>query len=148
MDPPPRDPSTGAKGSALLRLARRVIFAAQPRAGAEAARTAKRTMMTAHRDLKRIIHERQKKTGESYTTARVHVMRERAALLGLETDAPAPEPVRVDAVVLKVNQHSVRVRTLDEDSQVTFRSGDVWDAAPGHLVTLVTERRWTWRGDA
>ena len=38
MDPPPQDPSTGAKGSALLRLARRVIFAAQPRAGAEAAR--------------------------------------------------------------------------------------------------------------
>jgi len=34
--------------------------------------------MTAHRDLKRIIRERQSKTGESYTAARVHVMRERA----------------------------------------------------------------------
>jgi hypothetical protein len=35
--------------------------------------------MTAHRDLKRIIRERQSKTGESYTAARVHVMHECAA---------------------------------------------------------------------
>jgi hypothetical protein len=39
--------------------------------------------MTAHRDLKRIIRERQSKTGESYSAARVHVMRERATLHGL-----------------------------------------------------------------
>jgi hypothetical protein len=39
--------------------------------------------MTAHRDLKRIIRERRSKTGESYSAARVHVMRERATLLGL-----------------------------------------------------------------
>jgi len=38
--------------------------------------------MTTHRDLKRIIRERQSKTGESYTAARSHVMRERATLLG------------------------------------------------------------------
>ena len=37
MDPPPLDPSTGAKGSRLPRLAGRVNFAAQPRAGAWAA---------------------------------------------------------------------------------------------------------------
>jgi hypothetical protein len=36
-DPPPQDPWIGAKGSSLLRLAGRVIFAAQPRAGAKAA---------------------------------------------------------------------------------------------------------------
>lgn len=108
--------------------------------------------MTVHRDLKRIVRERQKKTGEPYTTARAHVMRDRAALLGLETDAPTTtEPVRVDAVILKVNQQSARVRILGEDGQVTFRSGDVWGVVPvvpGHLVTLVIERRWTWRGDA
>lgn len=64
-------------------------------------------------------------------------------------DAPtATEPVRVDAVVLKVNQQSARVRILGEEGQVTFRSGDVWGVVPGHLVTLVIERRWTWRGDA
>ena len=108
--------------------------------------------MTAHRDLKKIIRERQKKTGESYTAARTHVMRDRAELLGLEADVPtATEPVRVDAVVLKVNQQSARVRILGEEGQVTFRSGEVWGVvpvAPGHLVTLVVEKRWTWRDDA
>jgi tetratricopeptide (TPR) repeat protein len=79
-------------------------------------------------------------------------MRERAALLGTTGDAPAvAAPVRVDAVVLKVNQQSARVRILGEEGHVTFRSGDVWGVAPvvpGHLVTLVIARRWTWRGDA
>ena len=60
--------------------------------------------MTAHRDLKRIIRDRQGKTGESYTAARAHVMRERAELLGLGADEPgAAPPARVDAAVLKVN---------------------------------------------
>ena len=105
--------------------------------------------MTAHRDLKTIIRERQKKTSEAYSAARAHVMRDRAALLGLEADAPTTaELVRVDAVVLKVNQQSARVRILGEEGQVTFRAGDVWGVVPGHLVTLVIERRWAWRGDA
>ena len=56
--------------------------------------------MTRKRDLKRIIRERQSKTGESYTTARIHVMRERTVLLGH------------DAAVLKVNQQSARVRIV------------------------------------
>ena len=107
--------------------------------------------MTAHRDLKRIIRQRQQKTGEAYTAARSHVMRERAALLGQQADAPTTTtPVRADAVVLKVNRQSARVRFLGEEGQVTFRSGDVaWPVpvAAGHLVTLVVERRWTWRGD-
>ena len=34
--------------------------------------------MTAQKDLKRFIRARQQKTGESYTTARMHVVRERA----------------------------------------------------------------------
>jgi hypothetical protein len=105
--------------------------------------------MTAHRDLKKIIRERQAKTGESYTAARAHVMRDRAALLGEPADGtPSAEPAaRVDAVVLKINQQSARVRILGEQGEVTFRSGDVWGVVPGHLVTLVIERRWTWRGD-
>lgn len=105
--------------------------------------------MTAHRDLKRIIRDRQKKTGESYTTARARVMRERAALLGLHDDAAeSATPVRADAAVLKVNQQSARVRLLGEEGQVTFRSRDVWEVVPGHLVTLVIEKRWTWHDDA
>ncbi len=56
--------------------------------------------------------------------------------------------IRIDAVVLKANRQSARVRILGEDGQVTFRSGDVWDVVSGHLVTLAIDRRWTWRGDA
>jgi hypothetical protein len=105
--------------------------------------------MTAHRDLKRIIRDRQLKTGESYTAARIHVMLDRAALLGLDSEPPATaQPGRLDAVVLKVNRQSARVRILGEGGQVTFRSGDTWDIVPGHLVTLIVERRWTWRDDA
>jgi len=105
--------------------------------------------MTAHRDLKRIIRERQRKTLESYTAARAHVLRGRAALLGLATEpSPTTGPRRVDAVVLKVNRQSARVRILGEEAPVTFRSGEVCAVVPAHLVTLVVERRWTWRGDA
>ena len=85
--------------------------------------------MTVHKDLKRIIRERQGKTGESYTTARGHVVRERAALGGAEPDAlETQEPVRVDAVVLKVNQGSARVRILG----VPFGSGEI---ATGELFS-------------
>jgi len=104
--------------------------------------------MTAHRDLKKIIRERQSKTGESYTAARVHVMRERAALPGLAAPEPiAEEPLRIDAAVLKINRQSARVRVSGESGQLTFRSGDVYQVVPGHLVTLVIEKRWTWKGD-
>lgn len=104
--------------------------------------------MTVQRDLKRITRQRQKKTGESYTAARVHVLREQAALLGEQAGDPsAHRPERVEAVVLKVNQQSARVRVLGADGTVTFRSRDVWDVVPGHLVTLAVEKRWTWRGD-
>lgn len=105
--------------------------------------------MTAHRDLKRIIRERQQKTGESYAAARIHVMRERAAVLGQDDPGPAAEePLRLDAAVLKMNQRSVRVRVLSEAGQITFRSPDMWRVPPGQVVTLVIEKRWTWKGDA
>ena len=45
--------------------------------------------MTTKRDLKSIIRERQHKTGESYTAARVHVMRERAQRLGIPDEPHA-----------------------------------------------------------
>jgi len=104
----------------------------------------------AHRDLKRIIRERQRKTGEAYTTARAQVNRERARLLGLAPDEMTtkkrPEPV--DAAVLKINRTSARLRILADKQEVTLRSGDIWKIVPGHLVTLLIDRRWTWRGDA
>jgi hypothetical protein len=77
------------------------------------------------------------------------VLRERAALLGLESAASVlSRPLRAEAAVLKVNQQSARIRLLGEDGQLTFRSRDVWKAVPGHLVTLVIEKRWTRRDDA
>lgn len=106
--------------------------------------------MTIQRDLKSIIRERQKKTGESYTAARAHVLRERAEFLGssAESERPAFVPVSaVEAIILKVNRQSARVRLLGEERQLTFRSGDVWNVVPGHIVTLAIGRQWSWRGD-
>ncbi|MBI5547432.1 MAG: hypothetical protein HY901_26415 [Deltaproteobacteria bacterium] len=102
--------------------------------------------MTAHKDLKNIIRERQSKTGESYMAARVHVLRARTELLGLpEGLAPSEQRERVDAIVLKVNRRSVRVRIPSENAQVTFRSSASSEVVPGHVVTLVVRKRWTWR---
>lgn len=102
--------------------------------------------MTAQRNLKQIIRDRQHKTGESYTAAR-------AQILASGPRPPTPSPqidagMRREAVILKVNRESARVRVPGEAGQITFRSPDVWEAVPGHLATLLIERRWTWRGDA
>lgn len=104
--------------------------------------------MTAFRDLKKIVRARQLKTGESYTTARAHVVRERDRLLGIDPDAPAAAAERVEAAVLKVDRSTARVRIAGEAGEVTFRSLDVWDVVPGHLVTLAIARRWTFGGAA
>jgi tetratricopeptide (TPR) repeat protein len=131
--------------------------------------------MTSKRDLKSITRERQRKTGESYTAARVHVMRERAHLLGIPDEsslltphasevpapeAPATEPLalgtpatrpqaRVEAVVLKVGTMSTaRIRIQGETEQVTLRSRDVFALAPGQIIALRIEKRWKHRGDA
>lgn len=100
--------------------------------------------MTAQRDLKNLIRARQAKTGESYTTAGQHILRERAVLLGPGDDAGTKVPERVDAVVLKVNQRSARVRVLGEPGELTFRSPDILRVVPGHLVALTIEQRWSW----
>lgn len=103
--------------------------------------------MTASKDLKKRIRERQARTGESYTTARIHVLGEQ-----MEVRAPTTsESTRHEAVVLKVNETSARVRILGEEGQLTFRSGDVNGVdpiVPGHVVTLLVDKRWTWRSDA
>jgi hypothetical protein len=103
--------------------------------------------MTASKDLKMRIRARQTRTGESYTTARAHVLDEQMEFL-----APTvSEPGRCEAVVLKVNQRSARVRITGEADQVTFRSPEVngcEPVVPGHVVTLLFDKRWPWRGDA
>jgi hypothetical protein len=102
--------------------------------------------MTAKRDLKARIRARQEKTGESYTAARAHVLREQALLLGTTSADPAP-PDRLEAAVLKIGARSARLRILGERSEITFRSSDFWDLVPGQIATLVLTRRWTFGRD-
>ena len=104
--------------------------------------------MTSQKDLKKIIRARQQKTGESYTTARAHVMRDRSQILGIDETDPGPSLATVEATVLKVNDQSARIRILGEEGQVTFRSGDIHQLIPGHLVTVDVEKRWIWRGES
>jgi hypothetical protein len=55
--------------------------------------------MTANKDLKKRIRDRQAKTGESYTTARSHIIRTRDT----QDSNQASESERIIAIVLKCN---------------------------------------------
>jgi hypothetical protein len=126
-----------------------VIFVARPEGGGLWWCRNEEPTVTVQKDLKHIIRSRQQKTGESYSAARVHVMREHDALLGRTGESATDSlPVQADAVVLKVNQQSVRVRLQTETGQITFRCSEAPLAAPGQLVTLQIARRWIWHGDA
>ena len=106
--------------------------------------------MTLHRDFKLLVRTRQAKTGESYTAARAQLLakREPPGDRAAAPDDVTPLPERVEAVVLKVNQSSLRVRVLGDAGEVTFRFANRGNVAPGHVVTLVVHKRWTWAGDA
>ena len=55
--------------------------------------------MTAETDFKKLIRERQQKTGESYTSARTHLMRSRSNRLGLLPQAEeGPPRERTEAI--------------------------------------------------
>ncbi|MCC6810745.1 MAG: hypothetical protein IT381_25170 [Deltaproteobacteria bacterium] len=102
--------------------------------------------MTAHRDLKKLIRERQTKTGEAYTIARMHVLRAQAELLGTPADEP-PTTRKLEAIVLKLNRQSARLRLLgDTKDEVTFRSSDIYGLAPGQVVSIEVEHTWSFRG--
>jgi hypothetical protein len=75
--------------------------------------------MTKQRELKRLIRERQAKTGEAYTTARLHVLGACANGLGDAAEQPTEAPQRVEAVVLKVGETTARIRIVGETDQVT-----------------------------
>lgn len=117
--------------------------------------------MTTKKDFKSIVRDRQRKTGESYTAALAHVNRQRARLLGIpaepasataaptEPAAPIAAPTRIEAAVLKVGyNNTARIRVLGEQEQITLRSRDVWRVAPGQIITVRIDKRWTFRGDA
>ena len=97
--------------------------------------------MTAHKDLKKRIRARQAKTGESYVTARMHV---------LDARVPPPLPTTgvLTAVVHKCNEQSLRIRFQGEEECVTLRTSayQAWSVAPGQLVEVDVRKRWTWNG--
>jgi hypothetical protein len=102
--------------------------------------------MTHKSDLKKRIRARQAKTGESYTTARMHVLGARNALV----DDNPPGVERVTVVVLKCNEKSMRVRVPGEDGEVTLRcsNSEAVRIAPAQLVEVRLGKRWSFHGDA
>ena len=68
--------------------------------------------MTQKKSLKRRVRARMAETGERYTEAREAVVGTR--------------PEGRDAIVLKVNKVSARVRLVGEEGEVTFRTRDHW----------------------
>lgn len=67
-----------------------------------------------------------------------------AAELGRDLDRGGT----IESVVLKVGAGTARVRPLGEDQEITLRgsSSDLWNAAPGQIVTVRVSKRWTHRG--
>lgn len=60
----------------------------------------------------------------------------------------APTLMPFDAVILKLNRRSARVRRLVDGEEITYRSSGFWKLVPGQIVTLQPERRWTYGGHA
>lgn len=101
--------------------------------------------MTTRSDLKKRVRARQAKTGESYTTARAHVIG------GLKSAAETdPKSEHFTAVVLKCNEKSVRLRIRGEDGTVTLRCGthDAMRLKPAQLIEVTLNKRWTWGREA
>jgi tetratricopeptide (TPR) repeat protein len=100
--------------------------------------------MTDKRDFKSIVRDRQRKTGESYTTARAHVERERKRLLGIPDDPAATKlPIRVDAAVLDVGRTLAGIRIRGTGEQITLRARGISKLVPGQIITAQLEKRWT-----
>jgi len=97
--------------------------------------------MTVSKDLKNRIRERQAKTGESYSAARVQVMTERAALL-----APTSMPTRCEAIVVTTTIRSAVVRILGEEGDVVFRVNSELTVVPGQVAALTIDKRWSHNG--
>ncbi|MBN1570544.1 MAG: tetratricopeptide repeat protein [Acidobacteria bacterium] len=102
--------------------------------------------MTANKDLKKIIRARQEKTGESYTTARLHVLRTREVSL----DGKSLQKESIAGYILKCNQTSIRVHIPESNETLTMRTNsvDAWHAVPGQCIEAIVTNRWTWRGVA
>ena len=95
--------------------------------------------MTNQRTFKRRVRARMAQTGERYTEAR-------AAMLELSpVPASAIVAERVEAVVLRCNARSLRVRFLGESGEVTLRLSNAAYVAPGQILKVAVQKRWTHR---
>lgn len=90
--------------------------------------------MTLQKGVKKIRGARPSKKGASASAARRRVT----------TDLVAAQPR--EAVVVNTNLDSARLRLFGGEGEVTFRSPDLRDVVPGHVLTVVIEKRWTSRG--
>jgi len=102
--------------------------------------------MTIQKDLKRRIRARQAKTGESYTTARMHILKARNS----PTPKATPGGQRRTAIVLKSNKRSLRIQIPGEAGTITLRFSTcpIPEPVPGQFIECTEAKRWTWRGDA
>ena len=100
--------------------------------------------MTANKDLKKIIRARQEKTGESYTTARLQVLRAREEI----PEGKSPQKESIAGYVLRRNKTSIRVHIPGSNDNLTLRtnSSDSWYAVPGQCIEAAVRNRWTMHG--
>ena len=103
--------------------------------------------MTAYKDLRRIVSDRQNKTGESYTAARVHVMRDRRPPEPELTDTFADRSIRPLPEVRIGSLRSGGKRTRPCQVHAMFHAlGNLFsvDASAGHRRTLSIREQLSW----
>ena len=100
--------------------------------------------MTTKKDLKKRVRARQAKTGESYSTARVHVLRGEDP----EHVDQGMAPKRITAIALNCSQQSIRLRQLRGTDVISLRTRGfvAYRVAPGQLVDVALTKQWTWSG--
>jgi hypothetical protein len=89
---------------------------------------------------------RQAKTGESYSTARLHVLRGKDPKHGDQGIAPK----RITAIVLSCSEQSIRLKQLNGTDVISLRTGGVvaYSVAPAQFVDVALTKQWTWSGTA
>ncbi len=100
--------------------------------------------MTTKKDLKKRVRARRAKTGESYSTARLQVLRAKDP----EHVDQGISPKRFTAIALSCSQQSIRLRQLNGTDVISLRTGgiDAYRVAPGQLVDVTLTKQWTWSG--
>lgn len=96
--------------------------------------------MTDQRTFKRRVRARMAQTGERYTVARAAMFERSPAA------QPAAATAQIEAVVLRCNSRSLRVRILGESGEVTLRLSNATYVVPGQIVKVAVHKRWTHLG--